>query len=291
MWELLLVISIISGIGIFGAVFLAQNIINSLNKAVSVVREVEKGNRKIDFKDIPNDEIGDLLHTLKKMLKSLGISEQLILEEKRKSDELLLNILPEEVANELKEKGSAEAKHFSNVTVLFTDFKGFTTVAEKLTPQQLVNELDACFKAFDEIMGKYAIEKIKTVGDAYLAVCGLPLPNTQHAENMVHAAIEILSFMEIRKQLLGDFTFEIRIGIHTGDVVAGIVGLKKFAYDIWGDTVNVAARMEQNSEAGKINISQNTYELIKDKFTCYYRGEIQAKNKGPLGMYFIENEY
>ncbi|MBK9249809.1 MAG: adenylate/guanylate cyclase domain-containing protein [Ignavibacteria bacterium] len=172
--------------------------------------------------------------------------------------------------------------------MLFTDFKSFTKVSEQLSPQELVDELHTCFKAFDEICGKYSIEKIKTIGDAYLAVCGLPLADEIHAENVVNAALEIREFMKNRREDLGAKTFEIRIGINSGSVVAGIVGVKKFAYDIWGDTVNTAARMEQNSEAGKINISETTYSLVKDQFTCEYRGEIDAKNKGKLAMYFVE---
>ncbi|MFN8359515.1 MAG: adenylate/guanylate cyclase domain-containing protein [Candidatus Kapaibacterium sp.] len=219
---------------------------------------------------------------------ALEEKNQIISEEKEKSDSLLLNILPAEVAEELKAKGTADAKHFDNVTVLFTDFKSFTTVSEQLSPQELVNELHACFKAFDEICGKYSIEKIKTIGDAYLAVCGLPLADEKHAENVVNAALEIREFMANRSKELGAKTFEIRIGINSGSVVAGIVGVKKFAYDIWGDTVNTAARMEQHSEAGKINISETTYALVKDQFACEYRGEIDAKNKGKLTMYFVQ---
>lgn len=217
-----------------------------------------------------------------------GRANKLLSAEKQKSEELLLNILPEEVAEELKEKGSANAMHFDEVTVLFTDFVDFTKASERLTSQELVDELDACFKAFDHITEKYNIEKIKTIGDAYLAVCGLPAVDETHAENVVKASIEILEFMNKRIAELGDKTFEIRIGIHSGDVVAGIVGVKKFAYDIWGDTVNTAARMQQNSEPGKINISETTYELVKDKFTCTYRGEHDAKNKGMLKMYYVE---
>ena len=217
-----------------------------------------------------------------------NISNKLIKKEKQRSDDLLLNILPTEVAEELKNKGSASAKYFEDVTVLFTDFVGFTKVSERLSPQDLVNELDVCFKAFDEIIGRYKIEKIKTIGDAYLAVAGLPTPDKRHAENAINAAIEIRNFIINRQNTMGDLTFNIRIGIHSGSVVAGIVGIKKFAYDIWGDTVNTAARMEQNSEAGKINISQNTYELIGIKFDCEYRGEIDAKNKGKLKMYFVK---
>jgi class 3 adenylate cyclase len=171
--------------------------------------------------------------------------------------------------------------------VLFTDFVRFTQVSERLSPKELVNELHVCLKAFDGIISKHNIEKIKTIGDAYLAVCGLPKADPKHAENIVNAAKEIRAFMKERHAQFGDKTFQIRLGIHSGSVVAGIVGIKKFAYDIWGDTVNTAARMEQNSEAGKINISHTTYELVKDKFTCEYRGEIEAKNKGALKMYFV----
>ncbi len=210
--------------------------------------------------------------------------------EKKKSDDLLLNILPEEVAEELKQKGTSEAKFFDHVTVLFTDFVDFTKAGERMAPQELVDELHTCFKAFDGIISKYNIEKIKTIGDAYLAVCGLPLAQKDHAANCARAAIEIRQYMEARRQLRGDKTFEIRIGLHSGSVVAGIVGVKKFAYDIWGDTVNTAARMEQNSERGRINISQVTHDLIKDQFVCTSRGEIAAKNKGALSMYFVEGE-
>ncbi len=210
--------------------------------------------------------------------------------EKKKSDDLLLNILPEEIAYELKEKGASEAKYFDRVTVLFTDFVDFTQAGERMTPQELVYELDTCFKVFDGIISQHNIEKIKTIGDAYLAVCGLPVEDPNHALNTVRSAVKIRDFMSARKKELGDKTFDIRIGIHSGSVVAGIVGVKKFAYDIWGDTVNTAARMEQNSETGKINISQITYELVKDSFECTHRGEIAAKNKGALSMYFVEKE-
>jgi adenylate cyclase len=207
---------------------------------------------------------------------------------RKQSENLLLNILPEEVATELKTTGTTTAKHFDNVTVIFTDFVNFTQASESMDPQNLIDELHACFKKFDEISEKYNIEKIKTIGDAYLAVAGLPSPYPNHAENIVKAAQEITAFMEDRLGKMGtERTFQVRVGIHSGSVVAGIVGVKKFAYDIWGDTVNTAARMEQNSEAGKINISQTTYELVKDKFSCEYRGEVAAKGKGVMRMYFV----
>ena len=213
-------------------------------------------------------------------------TNQLLSKEKKRSDDLLLNILPSEVADELKETGTAAAKYFDNVTVMFTDFVDFTIAGEKMSPQQLVDELHACFMAFDEIIRRHGIEKIKTVGDAYLAVSGLPIQDPKHASKMVSAAAEIIAFMKERKKKLGGSTFEVRIGMHSGSVVAGIVGMIKFAYDIWGDTVNTAARMEETGEAGKINISQTTYDLVKDEFACTYRGEIEAKNKGMLKMYF-----
>lgn len=205
-----------------------------------------------------------------------------IQKEKKRSEELLLNILPAEVAEELKEKGYADARNYENVTVLFTDFKGFTSIAEKLSAQELVKEIDTCFSEFDRICEKYHIEKIKTIGDAYMAVGGLPVISNTHAQDVVSAALEILKFMQNK-------TFEIRIGIHTGNVVAGIVGIKKFQFDIWGDTVNTASRMESSGEAGKVNVSETTYELIKHKFPCEYRGKIKAKNKGEIDMYFVKN--
>lgn len=214
-----------------------------------------------------------------------------IAKEKARSEELLLNILPEEVADELKEKGSADAKHFAEVTVMFTDFKGFTQISEKLTPAELVAEIHTCFKAFDQIITKYDIEKIKTIGDAYMCAGGLPVTNTTNAIDVVRAALEIQQFMQqhlVQRKLEGKEPFEIRIGIHTGPVVAGIVGVKKFAYDIWGDTVNTASRMESSGEAGKVNISGSTYAIVKDTFNCTYRGKVNAKGKGEVDMYFVE---
>ncbi len=217
-------------------------------------------------------------------------NNKLISVEKRKSEELLLNILPAEVADELKAKGSADAKLIDEVTVLFTDFKGFTQLSEKLSPQTLVAVVNECFSAFDHIMQRYGVEKIKTIGDAYMAAGGLPTPNNTHADDVVRAALEIQQYMhehKLKKEAAGELFFEIRIGIHTGPVVAGIVGVKKFQYDIWGDTVNTASRMESSGEVGKVNISGATYELIKDKFNCVYRGEVQAKGKGNMQMYFV----
>ena len=220
--------------------------------------------------------------------KVLAEKNTIITREKTRSEELLLNILPFEIAQELKEKGKSEARLFDEVTVMFTDFKGFTQISENLSPSELVKEIDTCFKAFDEIITKYNIEKIKTIGDSYMCAGGLPIPNKTNATDVAKAAIEIRDFMQ-KRRLETSTGFEIRIGVHTGPVVAGIVGIKKFAYDIWGDTVNIASRMESSGEAGKVNISATTCELVKDKFSCIYRGKVQAKGKGEIDMYFVEN--
>ena len=216
-------------------------------------------------------------------------TKEIIENERDRSDSLLLNILPEETAAELKKFGKVEAKKFDSVTVLFTDFKGFTYYAENLDPKELIERVGFYFSKFDDIMEKYGLEKIKTIGDAYMCAGGIPFPTTDHALKMVRASFEILEFVhETKKNAVAEqIHFDIRVGINTGPIVAGVVGTKKFSYDIWGDTVNVASRMESMSEPGKINISKSTYELIKSDFDCEYRGEIEAKNRGKVKMYFV----
>ena len=218
--------------------------------------------------------------------------KQVIGEQKQKSEELLLNILPKEIADELKDKGVSKARLFDNVTVLFTDFKGFTSLSEVLSPAELVEDLNTCFSAFDHIMEKYNIEKIKTIGDAYMAAGGLPTISPTHASDTVNAALEIKEFMLTqakKKKAQGKPFFEIRIGVHSGPLVAGVVGVKKFQYDIWGDTVNTASRMESSGEVGEVNISESTYELLQQDPTYQFvsRGKIKAKGKGELEMYFV----
>ena len=219
-------------------------------------------------------------------------SKKIIEKEKDRSENLLLNILPFEIAEELKLKGSADAQDFNLVSVLFTDFKGFTDKSEKLSAKELIGEINHCFSAFDNICEKYRIEKIKTIGDAYMAAGGLPVPSEDSVKNTVLAALDMQAFIADRitvKRANNEIPFEMRLGIHTGPVVAGIVGVKKFQYDIWGDTVNTASRMESSGKIGKVNISQHTYELIKNdpQFTFETRGKIQAKGKGEVEMYFV----
>jgi len=238
---------------------------------------------------------GALGHRLRETRRSRAAIQK----EKDISESLLLNILPAEVAQELKAKGAAEAVQIDLVTVLFTDFKGFTALSETLSPRELVHDLNECFSGFDHITAKYGIEKIKTIGDAYMAAGGLPTPNSTHATDVVQAALEMRDFVaegKARKVAAGLPFFEVRIGIHTGPVVAGIVGVKKFQYDIWGDTVNTASRMESSGDVGQVNISEATHQLVKGTstplgtrmFDFTPRGKVQAKGKGEMVMFFVE---
>lgn len=245
-------------------------------------KEITKQNRLVELTNFELTEKNELIQS----------QNETIEKEKAKSDELLLNILPEQTANELKEKGYATPQHYHQVSVLFTDFKGFTKLAEKITPQEVIEELNYCFTAFDKILEKHNMEKIKTIGDAYMAAGGIPMANQTNFIDAINAGLEMQSFMKqlkIEKAKEGLPMWEMRLGIHTGEVIAGVVGKKKFAYDIWGDTVNLASRMESSGEIGQVNISGDTYALIKTHFECEYRGKIKAKNKGEVDMYFVKS--
>jgi class 3 adenylate cyclase len=221
--------------------------------------------------------------------RALAAKNRIIEEERKRSDELLLNILPPAVAQELKTKNKVAARKYEEATVMFIDFVGFTHTAEKLTPEQLVSELDYCFTSFDRIIGQYRIEKIKTVGDAYICASGLSDKNASPSD-MVKAALQIQDFLlhlKAERMSQGLPYFEARVGIHTGPVVAGVVGEKKFAYDIWGDTVNTAARVEQACEPGRVNVSESTYWKAKYEFEWLPRGVISTKNKAPMEMYYV----
>ena len=210
--------------------------------------------------------------------------------EKQKSEQLLLNILPEEIADELKRNDKVKPVYYESATVLFTDFKNFTKLAEQMSPQELVDELDYCFSYFDTLVENHNLEKLKTIGDSYMCVGGIPSPNRTHAIDSVLAALQIQAFMnwrKIEKIQKNQPYWDIRIGIHSGAVLAGVIGKKKFAYDIWGDTVNTASRMESCGVTGRINISQATKELVKNFFEFEHRGKIAAKNKGDIDMYLV----
>ncbi|MBA2329135.1 MAG: adenylate/guanylate cyclase domain-containing protein [Flavisolibacter sp.] len=213
--------------------------------------------------------------------------------QKDQIESLLLNILPHEVAKELQTKGEATPQNYDSVSVLFTDFRNFTLYADKLPPEQLVRELNECFIGFDDIIERNGLEKIKTVGDAYMCAGGIPVANNQHPFKIVKAGLEIKEYIDnlnVSRNVQGLEPWDIRIGIHIGPVVAGVVGKKKFAYDIWGSTVNIASRMESSGVPGQVNVSAAIYEIIKEKYNCIYRGKIYAKNVGEVDMYLIDAE-
>lgn len=225
----------------------------------------------------------------KRTANELAEKNALIEEEQKRSNSLLLNILPPAIAEELKTRNKVAARKYDQATVMFVDFKGFTNVAEKLSPERLVEELDLCFSNFDNIISKYRIEKIKTVGDAYICASGLSDMNASPSD-MVKAALEMQDFLlglKAERLSQGLPHFDARVGIHTGPVVAGVVGAKKFAYDIWGDTVNTAARLEEQCDPGRVNVSEDAYWLAKYEFEWQHRGKIAAKNKGMMDMYYV----
>lgn len=210
--------------------------------------------------------------------------------EKERSESLLLNILPNETAEELKLKGMATPRFYSKVSVLFTDFQGFSRISEDMPPSDLVNELHSYFVKFDEIVERFYMEKIKTIGDAYMCAGGLPIRNRSHPFDAVLTGLEIQRFIEEVNKIKKKYNmplWNLRVGIHTGAVVAGVVGKKKFAYDIWGETVNIASRMEGACEEGRVNISGATYNYVKDFFEVVYRGKMEAHNIGKIDMYFV----
>lgn len=229
----------------------------------------------------------------KRTNKVLAEKNKIIEHERERAENLLLNILPASIAQELKLHNFARSRRLEMVTVLFTDFVNFTHISEQSTPENLVADLDFCFRQMDAIVVQYGLEKIKTIGDAYMCAGGVPEPSGDNIhQRVVQAALEMQKFLNGWKKTRiaeGKSVFEARLGIHTGAVVAGVVGTKKFAYDIWGDTVNIAARMQSSGEKGRVNVSGDTYELIKHQFTCTFRGKVAAKNKSDIDMYFVES--
>lgn len=233
--------------------------------------------------------IGILLYSYREKVRTFKILDR----QKIQIENLILNILPREIARELQAEGEATPRYYENVSVLFTDFKGFSSISKGMTPNELVEHLNDYFHAFDDIVGQFGLEKIKTIGDAYMCAGGIPLPNNTHPLDIVKAGLAMQEYINQRKQEYaekGEVGWDLRVGIHTGPIVAGVVGKRKYAYDIWGNTVNIASRMESNGEVGKVNISEATYNLVKDQYKCHHRGKIYAKNVGDIDMYFIEEE-
>ncbi|AFM02616.1 family 3 adenylate cyclase [Bernardetia litoralis DSM 6794] len=270
---------IVGGVAFFAIILIIFIIIQS-----STVRAKKKANKELESANYElaakNEEIEQQKETIE--------------QEKERSEALLLNILPKEIAEELKHNVELRPRSYDQVTVIFTDFKGFTQAAELLTPEELIDELAECFSEFDTICERWNLERIKTIGDAYMCAGGVPTANYTNPVDAVSAAMEMQEVIEQLKQkkiLQGKPYFDMRLGIHTGAVVAGVVGKKRFAYDIWGDTVNLAARMESSGEIGRVNISEYTYSLVRDYFFCSYRGKVQAKNKGEVDMYFVVSKF
>lgn len=208
-------------------------------------------------------------------------------QEQLRTRELLHNILPAELVEELSNTGMARAARHESVTVLFTDFSDFTQVASTMPAERMVTELNEVFAAFDDICDEEGVEKIKTIGDAYMAAAGLPKPCADHAQRCVRAGIRMVAFVEERNADSA-FKWRLRVGTHSGAVIAGVVGKRKYAFDIWGDTVNIASRMESSGEPGRVNVSAYTYDLIRRDFDCEYRGRVDAKGKGEVDMYFVK---
>jgi len=238
------------------------------------------------LKDL-TDKYADILTQIKFTTKFSDRLQKKLSFEKEKSDKLLLNILPEKIALDLKENGKTEPRIYKNVTVYFSDIVGFTKISSQIDTKFLIDELNEIFTSFDMIMEKNECERIKTIGDAYFAVCGVPEKNPDHAENILKSSIEIKGYMQNRNKTSKQ-KWEIRIGIHTGDVIGGVVGVKKYIFDVFGDTVNTAARMEHHSEPGLINVSETTYNILKNKYKFIERQPLEVKGKGLMKMYFLD---
>lgn len=247
-------------------------------------------NRVVRQKQILERQIRERTARIIAQKEEIERQKALLEKEKEKTEKLLRNVLPDETARDLRDSGKTAARSYNMASVMFTDFKGFTRIAEKLRPKDLVEQLDLCFGAFDDIIGKYNLEKIKTIGDSYMCAGGVPVRNKTNAIDMVLAALEIQRFINSfnEQNTFPDVKWDLRIGINTGELIAGVVGSKRFAFDVWGDTVNIANRLETACEPGRINVSNSTYQIIKDFFVCTKRGKLPVKHKGYIDMFFVD---
>lgn len=240
---------------------------------------------------VTNGQVAALEKQLRISQAKIAQQHTQIVSEKKKYENLLHNMLPDEIFRELLINGKVVPQSYSNVTVLFTDFMEFTSMCEHMELNRLIQELDMHFSHFDDICESHYLEKIKTIGDAYMCAGGLPMRNRSHPFDAILAALDIQKYINdvnSKKIRNGEKPWNLRIGVHTGPVIAGVIGKKKFLYDIWGDTVNVANRLEESGDAGKINISGSTFHCVKDYLSCTYRGKIPVKHKGDIDMYFVE---
>jgi class 3 adenylate cyclase len=226
-------------------------------------------------------------YSLENYSRSDFINNRLIQSERLKSEKLLLNVLPESIADELKRSTDTIAESFESITILFADIVGFTKFSSSTSPKELVDLLNQIFSMFDEIVDRYGAEKIKTIGDAYMVAGGLPQRSDNHAEAIACLALDMRETLD-QFNINAKQDFNIRIGIHTGPVVAGVIGIRKFSYDIWGDSVNTASRMESHGISGQIQVTNATYAILKDTFIFEKRGEIEVKGKGKMKTYFLQ---
>jgi PAS domain S-box-containing protein len=259
---------------VVGVLFVGQDITELIEYRISLETRVEERTR----------ELNELNYKLQEQ-------KSIVEAERKKSENLLLNILPDSIAQELKERGHVAPRHYPMTSILFADLVGFTVLSKGLSPDMLLQELNYISVGFDLIVEKNNLEKIKTIGDGYMAVGGVPVEDVENPENAVRTGLEMIEFVKrINKdnQTSSRPPWRIRVGIHTGELIAGVIGKNKFAYDVWGASVNTASRMELAGEADKVNISEATYQLVKHKFHCAYRGNIAVKNMGKMNMYFIE---
>ena len=244
---------------------------------------------RVDFMGVFSKCFNSMTQQLKDSFRTIEERGRVIEAEKERSEQLLRNVLPARVAEELKERGYSPPQSFPAASVLFTDLVGFTQKSSELEPSDLIADLNDVFTRFDEIMNDHGCERIKTIGDAYLAVCGMPEPRADHATRMVGAAVEAMAYMR-RRRIRSDTAWEIRMGIHSGPVVGGIVGVNKYIYDVFGDTINTASRMETNSAPMRINLSEATWRLVQDRFPCVERESTDVKGKGRMRMFFVAED-
>jgi class 3 adenylate cyclase len=267
---------------------------SSDSEAAALARETAILRKKLERSEYHRGVLEQLRDSnaalLKKINAEIEEARAALAQEKEKADQLLLNTLPQEVAEELKRDGAVEPVFYPSASVLLTDFQGFANLVSTMTPKQLVSELDFYFSAFDRVIERYRLEKLKTIGDAYMCAGGIPLEREGHIVDIVNAAWDIQLFMDglkRKKAARGEPFWELRCGVHAGPLMAGVIGEKKFAYDIWGDAVNIAARLESSGAAGRVNISQEVYEAVRDRFACEHRGRVAIKNRGEIDMYFV----